>query len=558
MNGTRLFILVVIVTAAAFAQPKRRQPQRGTGSAVVEGRVLSSFGVPLEDAEVTAQPTVPRSGQPPRSKDGRPLQSFTSVRTDAAGKFIFEGLVAGTWTFVGRKTGYSNGWNAGGAVELTEEQHLSGLSIKLAPAGRITGKVVSETGEPIPAIEVSLHRWVMFQGRKGFALAASSSSPDANGRFAFPDLNPGCYYVSAEPPSARAVPKDESAYALTYYPASPGLAGAIPVCVRDGAGTSGIDIRMRRTPVFRVKGQIVDASGQPVPNIAVGIFPKKETFDPGPPPPLPGMRDGSFEFRNLAPGEYTIRAGTAFVNPESSLLGIARVTIRDRDVDDLAIPVGPALTVEGRVRMKSEKDARFEQSNLQVTLTTVEYAGAVPQRSARVAADGTFRISGLAASLYRVTVRGLAPGSYVSSMRAGEVNAVEAPVNITSSGTNLDIVLSDAAAAVSGRLVDQNGKPLPNLTVTLWKRQPPPGRPWEDTRVAATNEQGYFRIGDLAPGDYAIAAWEDSANGLVQLSDFRAPFAGRATRVELQERANVAADPVVIPKKDVDARRLAF
>ncbi len=63
------------------------------------------------------------------------------------------------------------------------------------------------------------------------------------------------------------------------------------------------------------------------------------------------------------------------------------------------------------------------------------------------------------------------------------------------------------AAVVTGRVVDQDGDPMPSVGITVSRKSYSSGRQhWESAGSERTNDVGEFRIGDLLPGRYFISA----------------------------------------------------
>jgi hypothetical protein len=52
-------------------------------------------------------------------------------------------------------------------------------------------------------------------------------------------------------------------------------------------------------------------------------------------------------------------------------------------------------------------------------------------------------------------------------------------------------------------------------------------------KQAGTDPSGNFQIGDVAPGEYLIFAWEDVDMNVVQNAEFRKAMAGRGATVSI-------------------------
>src|SRR5207248_2679210 len=92
------------------------------------------------------------------------------------------------------------------------------------------------------------------------------------GEYRIPSLDPGRYLVSTnsrnqssnmmQTPSTEPLPDTpDMVYAATYYPSTMDSANAVPVDVGAGSEIRGIDIRLRKTQVFRIRGKVANATG---------------------------------------------------------------------------------------------------------------------------------------------------------------------------------------------------------------------------------------------------------------------------------------------------------
>jgi hypothetical protein len=63
------------------------------------------------------------------------------------------------------------------------------------------------------------------------------------------------------------------------------------------------------------------------------------------------------------------------------------------------------------------------------------------------------------------------------------------------------------------------------------------------TRITRSDARGAFRIDNLPPGDFYLAAWDQADEGRIGNAAFRALFAGDALKVKLEESSHVTSDP---------------
>jgi hypothetical protein len=112
-------------------------------------------------------------------------------------------------------------------------------------------------------------------------------------------------------------------------------------------------------------------------------------------------------------------------------------------------------------------------------------------------ADGNFRF------------KHVAPGDYdLSAEKNGFLDVSYDTVLSVRAGDELkDLTLKlPPAAAISGRIVDEDEDPIPNAEVTLWYRESFAGHNvLRHNRRTTTNDAGEFRIGGLDPGNYFVS-----------------------------------------------------
>src|SRR5436190_314454 len=136
------FLFVPIIAICSAWGQVRSQTTAAT--AIIEGRVLSSGGTPIAEAEVIASPRLSQAEMDKLVAGLDPRQSLPTgsvrVQSDQAGKFSVEGLRPGTWELGTRKAGYTVR-GLGLTVRVAEGQRVAGLVITLEPSSRVSGRV---------------------------------------------------------------------------------------------------------------------------------------------------------------------------------------------------------------------------------------------------------------------------------------------------------------------------------------------------------------------------------------------------------------------------------
>ena len=162
---------------------------------------------------------------------------------------------------------------------------------------------------------------------------------------------------------------------------------------------------------------------------------------------------------------------------------------------------GAKGSVEGRVVNAVSGDA-VRKVNL--TLTANHRKG--EPVTAQTDDNGRFAFHDVAAGQYRLNggKTGFADQEYGARLNPNsgallKVSAGEAVKDVT-----FKLVPN---AVIGGRVVDQDGEPMPNLMVAVLRNGYVRGkRQWTQTGGAQTNDRGEFRIGNLRPGRYIVSA----------------------------------------------------
>ena len=188
MPVKRLFSIVFFVCVSlpvAVTQP--------LGKGVISGTAVDGqSGDPIRKAIVT----LTLEGSPKR---------WATTRTDASGRFQFDGLPAGKYDLRATKAtegtaiyGANSIHELGDLITLGDGETRGAIALRFLRAASITGHVYDSDGEPVPDANVSLLR----PGRNlGVATLVQyrGSNTDDRGEYRFPDIDPGRYYLHVTP-----------------------------------------------------------------------------------------------------------------------------------------------------------------------------------------------------------------------------------------------------------------------------------------------------------------------------------------------------------------------
>jgi hypothetical protein len=357
------------------------------------------------------------------------------------------------------------------------------------------------------------------------------------GEFRLPGLEPGRYVVSSAARTGgvqvRRAQVDEALpavpdmmYAATYYPSTPSSTTAVPVDVGAGGEVRGIDIRLVKTRVYRVRGKVVGMNGER--NVIVALNAKDM---PG--PSLMGQASGpqgEFEIRNVPPGSYVAVAQARGRGQDG--IAIQPIDVVGNHVDGVVLTMETGKDVAGSVKIV-DATTPPELKNLNVMLRSVGFQAMSPPSRARVGEDLKFALKAVAPVKQAVNVSGVPETCYVKSITYGGRDVTEEGVEMVS-GAPLEVVISAAAAQVDVVVVDKDGKVGWNATVALVPKS------GANISVRTADENGMLSLRGLKPGDYKLYAWEDVEQGAPMDPDFLKQFEGQAKSVKLDASAHEA------------------
>jgi 5-hydroxyisourate hydrolase-like protein (transthyretin family) len=489
----------------------------------VSGAVVDSVtGQPLAKAQVRLQ-RVPHDAPD------------SGTATNAEGKFAMAGIEPGTYRLRASRNGYQGMFlgarradSTGTTLTLSAGQDVTGLKITLQAYAVIAGTIRDSDGEALVGTSVQAFRW-HFIGNKRRLLSESSVHTDDLGQYRIAELRPGKYLLRADPrPSTDMVDRTagekhrQEFDSPAYFPGVADWTAAVPVELAVGARMNGVDITVRRSPMFHIAGDVVMAQGveglprdvrlREVKGDAMFIGPDTGT----------GLRpDGTFLFRNAAPGTYRVQA---FVETQQRLsVGLAVVVVRDTDIDGVEVVVRPGVEVTGHVRMEGKSDD-----------AVVVFDSAENSLWSRVqGSEHTYAVN-LPPGKYTL---GLGRGAHLEHAWLGSTDILTEGLTVGESGKlQLELVACAELGQVAGTAVTANGEPAAGATVVLV----PEPRFREQTQRfqdAATDQHGRFLIKEIPPGEYKVLAFEDVEDGIWFDPDFLKKYekAGEAVTIHAKQ-----------------------
>jgi protocatechuate 3,4-dioxygenase beta subunit len=283
--------------------------------------------------------------------------------------------------------------------------------IDLEPGERLAGRIVDDSGRPLPGITLTARML-------GPSAARAPSTPwltltGSDGSFSIETMPAGQVVLDISDGGAHE-----------------------PTSVTDlSLPTQAVLITLRRTAAM--SGKVLGADGTAVPDARVtlagsGVWPARVLqTDPA----------GDFLFANVPEGVYELRAEQG--NTVSAPL--EGVSVQPGSHAKIDLVLAPGVILRGRVRAAASGAA------LRAEVRVVEEALSGHERTVQSQADGSFEVQGLRMLPHRVTLQ--SPG-YVAEQRW------------LTPGSNAVIELL-RGAAVSGKIVDSDGRPVAHADIEV-------------------------------------------------------------------------------------------
>jgi hypothetical protein len=480
--------------------------QKATGTAVIRGHVVdAATGRPLRRALIRATAAAIRANQTATTDDG----GLYEIRDLPAGQYA---VSAGKQNYVGAQFGQVRQSDRGTTIEVRDGQAVEKIDFSLARGGVITGRVVDEFADPVPNVQVAVMRSQFSRGLRRLVGAGQGATTDDLGEYRIFGLNPGEYFVSATYRAGPIVGGDDDApgYGVTYVPGTLVAADAQRVTVAAGQSIDQINIALVPVKTAQISGSAVDSHGNPM----AGFVSATERGSA-----VNGARnggqlrpDGTFVIRNLAPGEYVVRAEPQFKQGTFPELASAIVSVAGRNIDGVHIVAMPPSTVSGRIVIDPSALEGLKASTLMLAATVNDFEqGYYVDASGRVKEDLTFEVKA-APGNNTVRLMNLPDGLVVRAIRYGGADVTDTGFNVKPNEdvSGIEVELTNHPTIVSGQVTDAKGAPVKECTVVVFGRDEQAwAYPTRRIRSARSDRDGQFKITGLPSGDYFVAVSEN-------------------------------------------------
>jgi hypothetical protein len=497
-RGAGALILLFVLAATAVAQqpqlPPRDLPRSQTavvGNGSITGVVRAAdTGLPLRGVDIRLTGTDLRA-------------NARGAYTDASGSYEFAGLPDGEYTLVASKVRYmtmtygqTRAGEAGRPVQVTGGRRVENVDFALPAGAVIVLRVGDRFGDPAVGYPVNLYQAKSGSGQRALVRVPVSGFPagtDDRGDVRLSGLAPGEYYLSAGggptlPGTATAAPEQE---VQTYYPGTPADSDAQPITVGLGEEVA-VSFNTVVSRTYRLSGTVI--GNAPAEQVRLDrVTPTGTT--------ILDLSIGSgrtFSRANLAPGEYVLTARN------EKEIGTLHVLVGAADISDLVLTMRPATPIRGRLTFEGTPPRGVAPTAfvLRPALVNNSIAAVAQYRQG----DWTFEIPPLTGS---GVIRGELPrGWFLKAVLLDGRDVTDTVLDFeTYEGKPVEIVLTQTATEISGRVADESGRAVTNYVAVAFPADP---RRWTPLtrRIASVrpDQLGRFSIRGLPPGSYLVAA----------------------------------------------------
>ena len=464
--------------------------------ASLSGTLLDDAGEPLVGATIWSLTRVYTTGRP-KWNDG------PSATTDDRGVFRFGGLAPGDWTY----------------CVLSAQSTMPAALIEGFAAARVSG-TLPEFQRPY----------------SGSTIGFDARIPNAAIRVGESVLHTvGPFSGGIVPPSPREDGQIWS-FPTTCYPNTLDLRTAEAIRLAPGEERTGADVQLKLARGVTVEGTVIGPNG-PVPNAGVrlaGGFSTELMNEPTWESALTVSDSrGRFTFLGIPPGPYTLRAQKApvlvqegpslpVISPDPTLSVNLPLVVGTEGISNLTVRLVNGHRITGRLAFEGSATppTPAQMQNTRVFLVPADghSIGTSTWLAARVEQDGTFATHEIPPGRYmfRAFVTAAGPSgtwslrSVVMSGREVYRNAFD----LTTAASGVVVTFTDSPSEVNGTVRDEEGKADSTAGVVIFSVDRADWTNFGDapgkSMYLRPSPAGFFRARGLPPGNYFVAAVDDS------------------------------------------------
>ncbi len=499
------FLLLLFIPLALTAQS--RTAEYSIGGVVVN----SQTGEPVKNALVSLL-----------SFSDRGMASMKPAMTGLGGEFLFTGLAEGQYGVSSEKPGFTSEPNSPGAprrnlIEL--KASLTDLRLKLTPLAVIEGRVLDQYGESAGGIRVLALSVKIVDGLRTTPSERSVTTDD-QGYYRVWNLTPGKYYIKAtgKGGGTYSYTGDNAILADGWEGFAPVFAGgardlnsAIPIVI--GPGTQArADVIIVRERAFKIRGVLGNFIQRK--SVTFELLRGEEVVSTS--RSTLNSTTGRFEIMDVTPGAYVLRA-----TQDEKARAEANVSVSDRDVNNLALTLSPAVEVKVVLRLTdptgdaaTTADSRGRIARSDFCFCSIRLYGSGTGTPLSAMANSKNReavVKDVLPGDYRVSLS--CQGQYVTAVTAGRADLLYDPRLVVLPGANpepIEITVKSGGGELSGELIVDPMPPVPGILLvpSMGALAGPTFQRMSSPAIAGGG--AIFNFTTLVPGDYVAYAFSQA------------------------------------------------
>ncbi|MCU0286523.1 MAG: carboxypeptidase regulatory-like domain-containing protein, partial [Acidobacteria bacterium] len=427
--------------------------------------------------------------------------SYKPTTTNANGEYEIGGLAAGNYKiyFNGSSTDYCSEWYAdktsyssADPISVTTGQTTGAINAQLILGGTLNGQVSNESGIGIQNVRIRMYD---ANGRQ-----VSYSSTNSSGIYTLSSVLPGNYRVYFDTTNVS------GNYVFEYYNDKFVLSGANPINIISGQTTT---INAVLSSGGIISGQVTDTGGNGIANVQVNV---RDAYS---------GRSYKYKYTDSS-GNYTVQGipGTlckVYFNtggtdgsyiPEwyndkaDSTSAQIFTVIPGQTISGINAVLAPGGTISGRIT-----DASTGAGIPEMEVFAYDFNGNLVNTYGYSDENGDYSIKGLANGNFKINFETYYYNQTFSTNYSDQwyndksllLTADNVMVTAGQTTSGINAVLTSGGGSISGRVTDENGTGIANVTVNVEKD-------WTDVDYwyGQTDANGNYQVTGITPGTYHV------------------------------------------------------